>query len=268
MLGAARPREARADRVPAGRADEGRDARRGRRRRARCRRAPREPGGVLPRRRRLPLVPRTAWSRPLGRRDRRRNGRELGRHDGVWRYTPGQRRGIGVAAAEPLYALRTDRGPNTLVVGPRGSLARTDVDVAGVLHVPGRPRRGQAPLPLGSDPRTCPAAARWIRTRADEPSYGVAPGQLAVLYDEEAPLSAAVWCRPRRDLGSRRATPCRQRWRHRELALAAFLVAVGAALAYMFVRLGGTFARLSSFIKGTETECCPSSTKSVRASTR
>ena len=35
-------------------------------------------------------------------------GRELGRHEGVWRYTPGQRRGIGVAAAEPLYALRAD----------------------------------------------------------------------------------------------------------------------------------------------------------------
>src|SRR5918995_1532997 len=34
-------------------------------------------------------------------------GRELGRHEGVWRYTPGQRRGIGVAAPEPLYALRS-----------------------------------------------------------------------------------------------------------------------------------------------------------------
>ena len=40
-------------------------------------------------------------------------------------------------------------------------------------------------------------------------------------------------------------------------ALAAFLVAVGAGLAYMFLRLGGTFARLSSFIKGTETELLP-----------
>lgn len=40
-------------------------------------------------------------------------------------------------------------------------------------------------------------------------------------------------------------------------ALAAFLVAVGAGLAYAFVRLGGTFARLSSFIKGTERELLP-----------
>jgi uncharacterized protein YoxC len=42
-----------------------------------------------------------------------------------------------------------------------------------------------------------------------------------------------------------------------DYALAAFLVAVGAALAYAFVRLGGTFARLSSFIKGTERELLP-----------
>jgi uncharacterized protein YoxC len=40
-------------------------------------------------------------------------------------------------------------------------------------------------------------------------------------------------------------------------ALAAFLVAVGAGLAYVFVRLGGTFARLSSLIKGTEREVLP-----------
>ncbi len=40
-------------------------------------------------------------------------------------------------------------------------------------------------------------------------------------------------------------------------ALAAFLVAVGAGLAYAFVRLGGTFGRLSSFIKGTENELLP-----------
>jgi uncharacterized protein YoxC len=41
------------------------------------------------------------------------------------------------------------------------------------------------------------------------------------------------------------------------LALSVFLFAVGLALAYMFVRLGGTLARLSSFIRGTETEILP-----------
>jgi hypothetical protein len=45
-------------------------------------------------------------------------------------------------------------------------------------------------------------------------------------------------------------------------------VAVGAGLAYAFFRLGGTFGRLSSFIKGRKRDCCPSSTRSARASTR
>ena len=43
------------------------------------------------------------------------DGHELGRHDGYWRYTPGQRRGLGVAAAEPLYALRSEPTTNTVV---------------------------------------------------------------------------------------------------------------------------------------------------------
>ena len=60
--------------------------------------------------------------------DRRRGrGAGSGRHDGFWRFTPGQRRGLGVAAAEPLYALGTDAATNTVVVGPRASLARTRV---------------------------------------------------------------------------------------------------------------------------------------------
>ncbi len=64
------------------------------------------------------------------------DGNELGRHDGYWRYTPGQRRGLGIAAPQPLYALRTDAATNTVVVGPRASLACSDVLVEGRLHVP------------------------------------------------------------------------------------------------------------------------------------
>ena len=112
------------------------------------------------------------------------DGRELGRHDGFWRYTPGQRRGIGVAAAEPLYALRSDAATNTLVVGPRGSLACTAVEVRGVLHVP--VERADAKLRYRSD-----AIAARVRPHDDgfaleleQPAYGVAPGQIAALYDD------------------------------------------------------------------------------------
>src|SRR3954468_17249756 len=47
------------------------------------------------------------------------DGAQLGTHDGFWRFTPGQRRGLGVSAATPLYALRLDARTNTVVAGPR-----------------------------------------------------------------------------------------------------------------------------------------------------
>src|SRR5262249_41142783 len=63
-------------------------------------------------------------------------GKVLGAHPGYWRFTPGQRRGLGVGGGEPLYALRTNAATNTVVVGPRAALARTTVRAAGRLYVP------------------------------------------------------------------------------------------------------------------------------------
>ena len=57
--------------------------------------------------------------------DRRRDrDASVGRHDGLWRFTPGQRRGLGVASTEPLHVLRSDPRTNTLVVGPRARWVR------------------------------------------------------------------------------------------------------------------------------------------------
>jgi tRNA-specific 2-thiouridylase len=120
------------------------------------------------------------------------DGNELGRHDGVWRYTPGQRRGIGVAAPEPLYALRTDAATNTLVVGPRGSLACTAVEAIGSLHLPveqvdAKLRYRSMPLPA----RVLPRPGGFALELA-EPAYGVAPGQIAVLYDGDAVVGCGM----------------------------------------------------------------------------
>ena len=64
------------------------------------------------------------------------DGVELGRHDGLWRYTPGQRRGIGIAAAVPLHVLRGDVATNTLTVGPRSALEVSEVTARGRLYLP------------------------------------------------------------------------------------------------------------------------------------
>jgi tRNA-specific 2-thiouridylase len=119
-------------------------------------------------------------------------GAEIGRHDGVWRYTPGQRRGIGLATPEPLYALRSDAATNTLVVGPRGALGVRRVDVRGRLYLP--VERADAKLRYRSDPVASgvePTAAGFSLT-LDEPASAVAPGQVAVLYNDEAIVGAGV----------------------------------------------------------------------------
>jgi tRNA-specific 2-thiouridylase len=117
-------------------------------------------------------------------------GRELGSHDGYWRFTAGQRRGLGVSAAEPLYALRADARTNAVVVGPRGSLARTRVSARGRLYGPAG--RVEAKLRYRSPaiPATVEPTGRGFELRLDEPAYGVAPGQTAVLYDDGAVVGA------------------------------------------------------------------------------
>jgi tRNA-specific 2-thiouridylase len=113
-------------------------------------------------------------------------GNELGRHSGFWRFTPGQRKGLGVAAGEPLYALRSEPGTNAVVVGPRAALATDEVTVRGRLFV--QLERAEAKLRYRS-PAVGASVTRidgGFRLRLDRSAYGVAPGQAAVLYDRDA----------------------------------------------------------------------------------
>src|SRR5436190_1050886 len=120
------------------------------------------------------------------------DGRELGRHGGHWRFTPGQRKGLGVSAPEPLYALRSEARTNTVVVGPRTSLARTSVAVAGRLYLP--VARADVKLRYRSEPLPArvETTARGFRLELDEQAHGVAPGQAAVLYDEDIVVGAGL----------------------------------------------------------------------------
>ena len=86
------------------------------------------------------------------------HGAELGRHDGYWRFTPGQRKGLGVAGGRPLYALRTDAATATVVVGPREALATSTVRARGRLFVPvarveAKLRYGSPAVPATVSPR-------------------------------------------------------------------------------------------------------------------
>jgi tRNA-uridine 2-sulfurtransferase len=122
------------------------------------------------------------------------SGRVRGTHSGYWRYTVGQRRGIGIASDGPLYVLRTDAATNSVVVGPRERLAahrlrlenlRLTDDSAGPLDVRvryrGRSLRGTV-RPSGEE------GVVTLETPAD----GVAPGQTAALYRDGRLVGAGV----------------------------------------------------------------------------
>ena len=116
-------------------------------------------------------------------------GRLLGEHQGVHRFTVGQRRGLGLAAPEPLYVLRTDAASNTVIAGPRQGLLASEVGlrdltlrrrgglVDGVrLRAHGRmhPCRLRSDLWPGSHPRA--------DVQLERPAERTAPGQLACMY--------------------------------------------------------------------------------------
>jgi len=120
------------------------------------------------------------------------HGRTLGLHDGFWRYTAGQRRGIGVVAPRPLYVIDADARANTVVVGPRESLARRRVEADGRLYVP--VARCDAKLRYRSPtvPGRVTARARGFSLALDEAAFGIARGQAAVLYDGDAVVGCGV----------------------------------------------------------------------------
>ena len=88
------------------------------------------------------------------------DGNVVGRHDGQHRFTVGQRRGIGVAAGEPLYVLDKDAVRNEVTVGPRSALRTTRVAVRNArLHRAGA-RVDRVKLRYRSRPIECRARGR------------------------------------------------------------------------------------------------------------
>ncbi len=123
------------------------------------------------------------------------SGRALGRHDGIHRFTVGQRKGLGVASATPLYVLRIDAATQTVVVGPRPQLDRTTLEAAGVNWIAGgepsgpiaasaqiRYRHPAAPATLE------PLGGGRVRVRFERPQPAITPGQAVVFYDEDETL--------------------------------------------------------------------------------
>lgn len=122
------------------------------------------------------------------------DGRVLGRHSGILHYTIGQRRGLGVAATEPLYVVALDAAAARVVVGPREALATPRVQLRDFNWIgPGDladlPEEGL--LVAARVRSTRPPTAAWVYPDAHvifvEPESGVSPGQACVIYESPDP---------------------------------------------------------------------------------
>ena len=126
-------------------------------------------------------------------------GQVLGRHKGAFRYTIGQRRGLGVSAANPLYVIDKDMAKNTVILGGEHalmtdrffvrepnwiSIAALEAPLQVSVMTRYRDREGSAslhPLPDGS-----------VEVRLDTPKRAVTPGQAAVFYQGDLVVGGGV----------------------------------------------------------------------------
>ncbi|MBI5106131.1 MAG: tRNA 2-thiouridine(34) synthase MnmA, partial [Solirubrobacterales bacterium] len=125
-----------------------------------------------------------------------RGGRVLGRHRGAFRYTVGQRRGLGVHAARPLYVVATDARANTVTVGPREELLTDRVRIRG-LRLHADPAEVDA-VRLRYHAPALPCRLEDGEVVLDEPFAGAAPGQAAVLLRGDVVVGCATIAAARR----------------------------------------------------------------------
>lgn len=118
------------------------------------------------------------------------DGRVVGRHEGIHRFTVGQRKGLGISSPIPLYVVGIDADSSAVTVGPREALERRDLTASDVNWIAGEPpgegmrvtaqirhRHREAPATLQ------PLANRRVSVTFDDPQVAIAPGQAVVFYD-------------------------------------------------------------------------------------
>ncbi|XZO00156.1 MAG: tRNA 2-thiouridine(34) synthase MnmA [Microcoleus sp.] len=137
-----------------------------------------------------------------------KDGRVLGQHDGIHHYTIGQRKGLGIAAPEPLYVVELDAARNRVIVGDRLLAVESECYVQQVNWVsvaqPTAPIRAEVQIRYRSHPVPAtviplessqePENTRGTRVKLifDEPQLSITPGQAAVWYEGDLLLGGGL----------------------------------------------------------------------------
>jgi tRNA-specific 2-thiouridylase len=122
-------------------------------------------------------------------------GQVLGRHTGTHHFTVGQRRGLRVAAGEPLYVIATEPASQRVIVGRNENLMRATLFAADVnwlsIPVPCAPYRARVRIRnkhIAAEATLMPLPGQRVEVRFDEPQRAVTSGQAAVFYDGDLVL--------------------------------------------------------------------------------
>ena len=132
------------------------------------------------------------------------SGRVLGRHRGIHRYTIGQRRGLGIAASEPLYVIELRPETRQVLVGKASALDRTTLVAERVnwLSIPPPESKTRAQVKIrsrhsGGAAWVEPLASGRARVEFDAPPGAISPGQAAVFYRDDLVLGGGWIARAR-----------------------------------------------------------------------
>jgi tRNA-uridine 2-sulfurtransferase len=128
-----------------------------------------------------------------------KTGNVLGRHNGIWNYTIGQRKGLGIAYSEPLYVLAIDASCNRIVVGTeadtlRSTFMASDIVWSGIETLPvarGAQVKIRSAAPA-AEATIEPAENGAVRVQFQAPYASITPGQSAVFYDGDVVLGGGV----------------------------------------------------------------------------
>lgn len=127
------------------------------------------------------------------------NGAVLGQHEGIVNYTVGQRRGLGIAAPEPLYVIRIDAEANRVIVGPREATMGSVLAVEAINWVsiarPEGPFEAEVKIRYKSKPAKAivePVGEDKVVIRFFEPQHAISPGQVACMYDGDVLLAGGL----------------------------------------------------------------------------
>jgi tRNA-specific 2-thiouridylase len=125
------------------------------------------------------------------------SGQVHGSHNGIWKYTVGQRRGLGIPDATPWYVTGLDARENRVIIGKNNDLFLQDLLLRDVEWHILPPKTWQGKIQLRSRHRPAVAQVKPVKNncwqvRFDEPQRAITPGQFAVLYQDDRVIGSGI----------------------------------------------------------------------------